>query len=115
MLFRSGENGDGTEMLGQDGKPIEAIARRLSKRKAALTDIQLLERAKSERSGSACLTAADSRNNAFHEAFSALGPSDSIRALERARDKVSAWAHIFDDKAVIICAGKVHGVTYAAI
>ena len=40
-----------------------------------------------------------------------LSADDSIRALERAEDKVAAWPHTHDDRAVVICAGKVFGVT----
>lgn len=57
---------------------------------------------------SACtMTMRDVENNAFGQAFSALGPTDSIRALDRAIDKVQAWPEVHDTKAVCISAGRV--------
>jgi hypothetical protein len=109
-----GENADGSEMLGQDGKPIEAVARRLSRRKAALTDIQLLAPVKSEKRGAASLSSSDTESNAFNQAFKALGDTDSIRQLERATAKYQAWPEVHDDRNVIVCAGKVHGVVHVA-
>lgn len=106
-----GENSDGTEMLGQDGKPIEAVARRLSRIKATLTDIQLLAPERNERPSACGLTFSDVQNNGLGAHFRALGSTDSIRALDRAADKVAAWPHVHDDRNVIICAGKVHGVS----
>jgi hypothetical protein len=106
-----GENADGTEMLGQDGKAIEAVARRLSRLKATLTDIQLLARERNERPSPAGLTFSDVQNNAFGSHFRALGSTDSIRALDRAAEKVAAWPEVHDYRNVIVCAGKVHGVS----
>lgn len=57
---------------------------------------------------SACtMTMRDVVNNAFGQAFKALGPTDSIRALQTAIAKVEAWPDIHDTKAVCISAGRV--------
>lgn len=95
----------------------EPVAVRLSAKKAPLTDVRLLQPAKSEHNTSACLSAADSENNAFASApnFRIAGPGQSIRALDRSMRKTEVWPEIYDDKAVVICAGKVHGVTFASI
>jgi hypothetical protein len=115
------ENADGSEMLGQDGRPMEPVARRLSRRKAALTDIKLLARVKSERPSDCTLSQIDAETNAFAQArFNGSGvplclaATDSIAALDRAEDKVKAWPLVHDDRAVVICAGKVHGVVKMA-
>jgi hypothetical protein len=105
-----GENSDGSRMIGCDGKPIEAVARRLSRLKASFTDIQLMASAKSERASGCSLSQIDVQNNAFAQAFSALGETDSISALERATAKVGAWPDVHDDRAVVISAGKAYGV-----
>ena len=109
-----GENSDGSKMLGQDGKPLEPIAYRLSRLKAPLTDIRLLALGRPPRQGSATLTFRDAENNAFARVFSALGDTDSIQALERSTSKVEAWPEIHDDRAVVVCAGKVYGATEVA-
>jgi hypothetical protein len=67
-----GERANGSEMLGQDGKPLEAVARRLSRLKAPLTDIKLLAPAKAERPSNCSLSQVEMRNNAFNEGFSAI-------------------------------------------
>jgi hypothetical protein len=104
-----GENSDGSKMLGQDGKAVEPIAYRMTRLKAPLTDIKLLARERQPRNVKATLTFADVQNNAFAKAFKELGgPEISIRALESAENKVAAWPEIHDDRAVVICAGKVY-------
>jgi hypothetical protein len=108
-----GENADGSEMIGQDGQPIEPIARRLSLKKHQLTDIRMLAPVKGDGVVKTALSFADVVNNAFAKAFKVLGgPEISIRSLQRAEGKVDAWPEIYDEKAVVICAGKVHGVTF---
>lgn len=106
-----GENADGTVMYGQDGRALEPEARRLSRLKAPLTDIELLATQRKVRPIGGTITRADVENNAFAKAFSALGPTDSIRALDRAEGKVDAWPEIYDEKAPVVCAGKVYGLT----
>lgn len=66
-----------------------------------------LKQAKRNRETAATLTLRDVVNNAFGKAFSALGPTDSIRALDRAIEKVEAWPDAHDTKAVCISAGRV--------
>jgi hypothetical protein len=103
-----GENADGSIMFGQDGKPIQPVARRLSKLKHALSDIQLLAPARRGQGFQATLTFADIYHNAMAKAFDVLGgPEISIRTLNRAEAKVHAWPEIHDDRAVMICAGRV--------
>jgi len=101
-------------MFGPDGKELEPIAHRLSRLKAPLTDIRLLARQRQERHSPCTLTLADTENNAFVEAFAdhiPLSVKDSIRALDRATNKVAAWVETHDDRALIISAGKVFGAT----
>lgn len=59
------------------------------------------------RNSSCTMTMRDVVNNAMGKAFSALGSTDSIRALERAQAKVDAWPDVHDTKAVCISAGQV--------
>lgn len=93
----------------------EPDAWRLSKKKQPLTDIKLVSALRSERPTEATLTFRDVDNNAMAKGFKVLGgPEISIRALDRAEDKVEAWPEVHDDKAVVICAGKVHGVTFVS-
>ena len=94
----------------------EPEAYRLSHKKAPLTDICLLAPAKSERPSPCTLTRSDVENNAFVQAFAnrahlPLSAKDSTRALDEAENKVKAWPEVHDNKAVIICAGTVHGAT----
>src|SRR5579871_1263578 len=104
------ENADGSDMLDYRGTRIEPVAMRLSRLKAPLTDIRLLDLNRGKRQSPCTLTESDVKNNAFGKAFSALGNTDSIRALDRAVNKVDAWPDEHDRKAVVISAGKVHGV-----
>lgn len=69
--------------------------------------VQLKYARKHNRNSACTLTLRDVENNAFALAFSQLGPTDSIRALERAMDKVNAWPDVHDTKAVCISAGRV--------
>lgn len=109
------ENSDGSEMLGQDGNPLEAIAYRLTRLKAPFTDIKLMEPERNKRSSPCTLTMSDVQHNGLGQAFSQLGPTDSIRAIERAIGKIEAWPEIHDTRNVVISAGKAHGVTEIAI
>jgi hypothetical protein len=105
----------GEDWFGNSIEGMHVVARRLSRKKQKLTEIQLLAPARNERPSPASLTFSDVQNNAFGSHFRALGSTDSIRALDRAGDKVAAWPDVHDDRNVIICAGKVHGVTYVKL
>lgn len=94
---------------------MDPIARRLSRKKHKLTDIKLLSPQRLERNSACTLTMSDVQNNAFGQHFKALGPTDSIRALDRAIDKVAVWPQIYDERNVIICAGKVYGATVVEV
>ena len=88
----------------------EPEAYRLSRKNGPLTDIRLLAPECGNHSTSAALTVADSENNAFAKAFNTLGGKEiSIRALDRSVSKVEAWPDIHDDRAVVVCAGRVYG------
>lgn len=107
--FMCAENADGSDMLDVNGDPLEPIAIRLSRIKAPLTDIKLLSPERHRRNSACTLTRSDVEHNGLGKAFSSLGITDSIRAIERAESKVNAWPETHDDRAVVISAGKVHG------
>lgn len=107
--FMCAENADGSDLLDMRGERVEAVAIRLSRRKAPLTDIKLLSQERGKRNSACTLTRSDVENNGLGKAFSALGVTDSIRAIERAENKVTAWPETHDTRAVVISAGKVHG------
>jgi len=109
------ENADGSERCGEDGKPLEACAVRLTRLKAPLTDIRLLAPERQERRTTATITRSETENNAFVHEGVRLGPLDSIRALDSATSKVELWPEIHDDRNVVISAGKAHGVIVADI
>lgn len=69
--------------------------------------VQAKEVKRGKRESACTLTLRDVVNNAFGKAFNALGPTDSIRALDRAIEKVDAWPDEHDKKAVCISAGRV--------
>lgn len=100
----------GEDSFGDRLEECDAVARRLSRKKQKLTDIQLLTPARAERNSACTLTLSDTQNNAFGQHFKALGSTDSIRAIDRAIDKIAMWPYVHDDRTVIISAGVVHGV-----
>jgi hypothetical protein len=104
------ENSDGSQMIGSDRKPLEPVADRLSRLKAPLMDIRLRAPERGEKPSPCTITLLDVVNNAFGQAYSQLGPTDSIRALQRSEDKISAWPEIHDERNVVISAGTAHGV-----
>ncbi|HLK53982.1 MAG TPA: hypothetical protein VKU42_11040 [Candidatus Angelobacter sp.] len=106
------EHADGSEMLGEDAKPLEAIAVRLSRIKAPLTDIRLLAPERQERRSTCTITRSETENNAFVHPGVILSAQDSIRTLDAAVNKVEVWPHIFDERNVVIAAGRAHGVVH---
>lgn len=99
------------DSFGDRLKEMDPVARRLSRKKQRLADITLLAPARAERNSACTLTLSDTQNNAFGQHFKALGPTDSIRAIARAVEKIEAWPYVFDERNVTICAGIVHGAT----
>jgi len=99
------------DSFGNSLEDSEPIARRVSRKKQRLTDVQLLTPARAERNSACTLTLSDTQNNAFGQHFKALGPTDSIRAIDRAMDKIAMWPYVHDDRNLIISAGVVHGLT----
>src|SRR5438067_8104638 len=82
-------------------------------RKARVTAVHVIFQ-RPIRYSSCALSAIDTENNGLAQTYSALGDSDSIHDLERSTSKVEAWAEIHDDRAVVVCAGKVYGATEVA-
>ena len=85
-------------------------------RKARVTAVHLQQPRKQCYRSATTLTAWDVENNAFVQAFAnkahlPLSAKDSMRALDEAENKVKAWPEVHDDRAVIVCAGTVHGAT----
>jgi hypothetical protein len=109
------QNADGSEKLGDDLRPLEAVARRLSRLKAPLTDIRLLAPERQERRTTATITRGETENNAFVHEGVRLTAQDSIRSLDASVNKVEAWPHVFDQKNVVIAAGKAHGVIHVPV
>lgn len=103
----------GEDSFGDRLEEMEPCARRLSRKKQRLSDIVLLQPAKAERTSPCTITRSEVENNAFGQAYQALGPTDSIRAIERAIGKIEAWPEIHDDRNVVISAGVAHGVIEA--
>jgi hypothetical protein len=86
-------------------------------RKARITAVKLSRRNLTYRPAQT-LTLTDVENNAFAQPRKSeagrqliLAESDSIRALDRATNKVEAWPDVYDDQNVVICAGKIHGAS----
>jgi hypothetical protein len=103
------ENADGSEMLGEDGKPVEAIAKRISLKKHDL-EIKLLAPLRRERTSPCTLTCSDADKNSIVHIGARISAKDSIRALEAAAAKVNAWPSIHDSRAPVVSAGTVYGV-----
>lgn len=104
------ENADGSEKLGEDMRPLEACALRLTRLKAPLTDIRLLAPERQPRRTTATITRGETENNAFVHEGVRLGPLDSIRALDAATAKVELWPKIHDKRNTVISAGVAYGV-----
>lgn len=95
------------------GDPIdglEPMARRVSRKKQRLVDIQLLQPLKQERTSPCTITMREAERNAFAQAGFALGAENRISTFEASIDKIEYWPHVHDENNVVICAGKVHGV-----
>lgn len=79
------------EMCGEDSfgnrlSELEPVARRLTRKKAPLRDIQMLELVRAHEQDPASLTMSDMLGN--------------VSGVRRAMDKVAAWAFTGDDRAV---------------
>ncbi len=105
-----GENADGSERLGSDGKAIQAVAKRLTRLKEPLTDIKMLSPRHNERPSACTLTMSDVEKNALDYQGSVISAKDSIRAIDRASNKVKVWPEIHDHKSPTVSAGKAIGV-----
>ncbi len=106
-----------------EGNPLdglEASADRLSRKKAALTDIQLRSLARDEKASPCTLTKTDMLNNAAgsvtpelrHQPKFSDGSTNLLRVgnyIDRAMSKVEFWPEVHDEKNVTISAGKIHG------
>lgn len=103
------ENADGSEMIGEDGKPIEPVARRISLKKHVL-EIKLLAPLRRERTSPCTITLTEAENCAFVHPGVRLSGKDAIRPLDAAMEKVQAWPSVHDSRAAIVSAGVVYGV-----
>lgn len=104
------QKADGSDMMGSDDKPIEPVARRLSRLKAPLTDIKLLAPLRRERQSPCTITGSETENFAFIHDGVRLSAKDSIRTLDAALSKVEAWPGVHDSKSPVVSAGTVYGV-----
>jgi hypothetical protein len=104
------QNADGSDKYGEDGKPMEAVAYRLSRLKAALTDIKMAMPLHRDRQSPCTITWGETVNSAFVHPGVRLSAKDAIRPLDAAVNKVQAWPSTHDDKAPVISAGKPYGV-----
>jgi hypothetical protein len=89
---------------------LKASSLLLTRKKERLTDIKLMHPERAKDSSPCTLTLSDMQHNALGKAFNYLGPTDSIRAIERASAKVDAWPAEHDDRAAVISGGKAYGV-----
>lgn len=103
------ENADGSDMLGNDGRPLEAVARRISLRKHAL-EIKLIAPLRQERTDRCTIPRRAVENNAFIHNGVRLSEKDSMHQLDADVELIEAWPAIHDSKAAIISAGTVYGV-----
>lgn len=101
-----GEDSHGNSLDG-----VEATAYRMSKKKEPLRDIKLLHPMRADRTSPCTITMGDTVNNAFAKSGLGLDATDSIRALDRSISKIDAWPEVHDDQNIVICAGKIHGVS----
>lgn len=114
-VLRLCSEADARLMCAEDseGNPIEGckpIARRLSRKKSKLTDIQLIARERNERTSPCTITMREAERNAFAQAGFALGAENRISTFEASIDKIDSWPNVHDENNVVVCAGKVHGV-----
>lgn len=97
------------DSFGQAIEGLEPVAIRMTRLKAPFTDIRLLVPERRERRTTATITRAETENNAFVHEGVCLGPLDSMRELDAATGKIEAWPEVYDQKNVIVCAGRIHG------
>jgi hypothetical protein len=104
-----GENADGSQMLGEDGKPIEPVAKRISRPKQPL-EIKLLAPLRNDGQSGGTIPIRAIENNAFVHQGVRLSPQDSMRQLDADVALIAAWPEVYDDQAPTICAGRAVGV-----
>jgi hypothetical protein len=130
ILFRVAER-EARLLCAEDsqGNPLdgmEPIADRLSRKKAALSDIQLKSLARDEKPSPCTLTKSDMLNNGIAAVNPELrkpgqfsdGSINPLRIgnyLDAAASKVEEWPAAHDQRNVVIAAGKAHGVIHVPV
>jgi hypothetical protein len=92
------------EMLSKGSAEIAGAHRGL------LTSIKLLPpepKYPSPRSGA--ITSTEAQNNALAHVGAKLSADEKIGTYQRVLDKISTWPEIYDDRALVVCAGRVRG------
>lgn len=92
------------EML--DSGDAESMARHRDR----ITAIRLRSRQRTDhKMRSGAITSAEAENNALAHNGAQLAPDERIGTYQRSIDKISAWPEIHDDRATVVCAGRVYG------
>lgn len=105
-----GENSDGSERLGSDGKPLQAVAKRLNRLKEPLRQIKMLAPMRTPKTSPCTITCSEVEKNAVVRDGGMIHAKDSIRALDAAAAKVRVWPEIHDHKSPTVSAGVAIGV-----
>lgn len=105
-----GENSDGSERLGSDGKPLQAVAKRLNRLKEPLRQIKMMAPMRTAKTSPCTITCSEVEKNAAVREGGTIHAKDSIRALDAAAAKVRVWPEIHDSKAPTVSAGIAFGV-----
>jgi hypothetical protein len=123
-VLRHVSHSEALRMIGQDShgnelENLEPVARRLTRKKAPLTDIRLLAPERLKNSDPCSITPREMELNAYYsepkQVYNHLAAGESIRELERAIAKIDFWPDVHDDRNVIISAGHAHGVVHQAV
>lgn len=105
-----GENSDGSERLGSDGKPLQAVAKRLNRLKEPLRQIKMMAPMRTAKTSPCTITCSEVEKNAVVHEGAVIHAKDSIRALDAASAKVKVWPEVHDHKSPTISAGVAIGV-----
>lgn len=96
------------DLGGNEVEGLERVARRLTRKKAALTEIKMLAPVQMKDGDPCTLTRSDMEGNAIARADHELRGTGKY--ADRAASKVEAWPDTHDDRAPVISAGFAFGV-----